>query len=141
MAECSVGDCGVSSSMDESGMSAAAAHLSDSSGMSSAAAHSPESSDLSAPLPWCSSQCLRAKSARSLSVSIFGFAFLPLVFSFHVLLVFSALALTLVERKFHTRPTAHICFLSLSWSQFCFWMHVSCSSYLGNWFGGGLHCC
>ena len=48
MAECGVSGCGVSSSMDESGMSAAAAHLSDSSGMSAAADHSPESSDLSA---------------------------------------------------------------------------------------------
>ena len=67
MTECGVGGCGVSPSMDESGMSAAATHLSDSSGMSVAASHSPESSDLSAPLPWCSSQCLRAKSARSLS--------------------------------------------------------------------------
>ena len=52
---CGVGGCGVSSSITESGMSAAAADLSDSSGMSAAAAHSPESSDLSAPLPWCSS--------------------------------------------------------------------------------------
>ena len=63
MAECGVSGCGVSSSMDVSGMSAAAVHLSDSSGMSVAATHLHESSDLSAPLPWCSSQCLRAKSA------------------------------------------------------------------------------
>ena len=68
--------------MDESWISAAAVHLSDSSGMSAAAAHTHESSDLSAPLPWCSSQCLRAKSARSLSVSIFDFVFFAFSFLF-----------------------------------------------------------
>ena len=50
MTECGVSGCGVSSSMGESGMSAAVTHLSDSSGMPTAAAYSPESSDLPTPL-------------------------------------------------------------------------------------------
>ena len=81
MDECGVSGCGVSSSIDESGMSAAAVHLSDSSG----------SPRICPCLYRCSSQCLRAKSTRSLSVSIFGFVFFAFNFLFsHTARIFCA---------------------------------------------------